>query len=577
MQLISRATANNWSRLQSDADHKLMKRANKTRSVKRIVASGYLNSPQAECLLHQLYAVEYPIESIIYTLVVSALSYHGLIHKPHVVKFLSNYEHLGLAVIDLPDGLWNTEEDVLGFIYQSLMPEGERILGGQYYTSRQVVEYIIGKKKLHYNETFLDPCCGSGAFLMGITTDNPSNLYGFDINPIAVMIASTNLLLKYRDYVFSPNIYCKDYLSHDIFDDAVIADLPSKYDNIYTNPPWGSDKCGLYASHYPYAKSKERASMFFYESVARLTPTGTLYFLLPTSLLKINTHSDIRKYLLTNTLISQIDLYKGRFDGVFTDYFSIKVTPGIPIGQHYLVTSDEGSFPVALTKHQQAEGIIVIDNFSEIDNSILGKMDALCNDRLSHSLWALGIVTGDNKKLVKKEKTTGLESVYLGKDVMPFQLHQATSFIHFDPQAFQQCAKEELFRAPEKLIYRFIARYPIVVYDDRQCLCLNSANILIPQLDSISVKSVAALLNSTLYKYYYLSKFADIKVLKGNLQQLPFPKLTPAQDLNLQSFVMDMKNGSFDGKELARLDKMVYEIFDISASEQEHIYNKVNK
>ena len=203
---------------------------------------------------------------------------------------------------------------------------------------------------------------------------------------------------------------------------------------------------------------------------------------------------------------------------MFTDYFSIKIKPTKTANQTYVVTSDSGNAHITLAEADRISGNIVLETFNNLDNSIIKKMESSCHDRLSHSLWALGIVTGDNKNKVKKEKAEGLEPVYAGKQVDPFKLHNESSYILFDPENFQQCAKEEYFRAPEKLIYRFIAKYPVVAYDDKQCLCLNSANILIPQLDTISVKSVAALLNSTLYHYYYSLKYSDIKVLKGNLQ-----------------------------------------------------------
>jgi hypothetical protein len=202
-------------------------------------------------------------------------------------------------------------------------------------------------------------------------------------------------------------------------------------------------------------------------------------------------------------------------------------------------------------------------------------MESSCHDRLSHSLWALGIVTGDNKNKVKKEKAEGLEPVYAGKQVDPFKLHDESSYILFDPEKFQQCAKEEYFRAPEKLIYRFIAKYPVVAYDDKQCLCLNSANILIPQLDTISVKSVAALLNSTLYRYYYSLKYSDIKVLKSNLQRLPFPKLTKEQDEDLSTLVSDIQSNSFSLAYQQQLDKAVYSIFVITSQEQKQISTRI--
>ena len=169
----------------------------------------------------------------------------------------------------------------------------------------------------------------------------------------------------------------------------------------------------------------------------------------------------------------------------------------------------------------------------------------------------------------------GLEPVYTGKQVSPFKLQEESSFIQFAPESFQQCAKEEYFRAPEKLIYRFIAKYPIVAYDDKQCLCLNSANILIPKLDGISIKSVAALLNSSLYHYYYTIKFSDIKVLKGNLQELPFPKLTKSQDELLSNLVTSIQSSSYSEKQQKKLDETVYSLFKITPTEQQEINSRI--
>ena len=575
MPRISKATEYNWKKLKSDSKEKLTKRANKTQSKKRIIATNYLDDSKANMLLKNVMEIESSVENIMYTLAYSALSQNGILHRKHVKNFLHKYSHLEQVTIDIPADTWDSDNDILGFIYQSLITEGERNITGQYYTCKSVVEYIVGDKTLSDTETFLDPCCGSGAFLMAVKTNNPSNLYGFDINPIAVMIASVNLLIKHKDKEFFPHIFCLDFLSKDLFSSDDRKELPFKFDNIYTNPPWGSDKEGLYIHNYPSIKSKERASMVISESLSRLTDTGTLYFLLPTSLLKIKTHNDIRKLILADTTIQQIDLYNNRFDGVFTDYFSIKINPAKTTTQTYVVTSDGGNANITLSAVDRTFGNIALETFNSLDNSIIEKMESSCHDRLSHSLWALGIVTGDNKNKVKKEKTEGLEPVYAGKQVDPFKLQDESSYILFDPENFQQCAKEEFFRAPEKLIYRFIAKYPIVAYDDKQCLCLNSANILIPQLDTISVNSVAALLNSTLYHYYYSLKYSDIKVLKGNLQELPFPKLTKKQDEGLSALVSDIQSSTFSLTYQQQLDKEVYSIFGITEKEQKQISSRI--
>lgn len=574
MPQVSKATEYNWRKLNSDSQNKLTMRANKTQSKKRVVATNYLDYAPANNLLQIISNTDAPIENIMYSLCVSYLNYCGILSKRNVEKFISQYSNCYLIDFDVPEGIWQEGKDVIGFIYQSIVTEGERNLTGQYYTNSNVVNYMLDNKHLADGETFLDPCCGSGAFLLSVQTNTPECLYGFDINPIAVMIAGTNLLAKYSEHNFIPNVFCLDFLKNDLFD-IKRQSIPVKFDNIYTNPPWGSDRDGLYIRNYPEIKSKERSSMVIVESLKRLKTNGNLYFLLPTSLLKIKTHHDVRKYILLNSSIHRIDLYAERFDGVFTDYFSIKLSASRTTTQTYIVTTGNEIRRIKVSENDSKAGKIILEQLTDIDNSIISKMESKRHDDLKHSQWALGIVTGDNKNKVKKEKANGLEPIYAGKQVAPFKLLKESAYILFAPDSFQQCAKEEYFRAPEKLIYRFIAKYPIVAYDNQQCLCLNSANILIPELDGISIKSVAALLNSSLYHYYYSIKFSDIKVLKGNLQELPFPKLTKHQDDSLSNLVSSIQTSDFSVKQQQELDEVVYALFNITNTEQQQIYSRI--
>ena len=567
---ISKATEYNWKKLNSNSAEKLTKRANKTQSKKRVIATSYLDYAPANQLLYIVSSIEASVGDIMYSLCVSFLKYHNIFDKRNVQAFISQYTNHRLIAISVPERVWDENNDVLGFIYQSLITEGDRNLTGQYYTNQKVVDYMTKKKSLVDGETFLDPCCGSGAFLLSVQTNTPECLFGFDINPIAVMIAGVNLLVKYAEKDFVPQVYCLDFLKKNLFE-SERENIPFGFDNIYTNPPWGADKNGFYISSYPEIKSKERSSMVIVESLKRLNSNGNFYFLLPTSLLKIKNHSDVRKYILSNTSIQKIDLYSDRFDGVFTDYFSINLSRASTNNQKYIVSTGDETINIVLSESERQSGTIVVEQLTEIDKSIIRKIESRRHDDLKHSQWALGIVTGDNRNKVKKEMATGLEPVYTGKQVMPFRLREESSYISFAPESFQQCAKEDFYRAPEKLIYRFIARYPIVAYDDKQCLCLNSANILIPELDGISIKSVAALLNSSLYHYYYSIKFSDIKVLKGNLQELPFPKLTKCQDEMLCNLVSSVQSFDFSEDYQRELDETVYSLFEITPTEQEQI------
>ncbi|MDE7336088.1 MAG: hypothetical protein K2N10_07250, partial [Muribaculaceae bacterium] len=148
-------------------------------------------------------------------------------------------------------------------------------------------------------------------------------------------------------------------------------DIPFRFDNIYTNPPWGADKEGIYNGNYPEIKSNERCSMVIVESLRRLNANGSLYFLLPASLLKIKTHADIRKHILTNSKIERLDLYSDRFDGVFTDYFSIKLSASSANGQRYAVTTGSETITVSMTQADINAATIAVQKLTQLDDSII--------------------------------------------------------------------------------------------------------------------------------------------------------------------------------------------------------------
>lgn len=149
---------------------------------------------------------------------------------------------------------------------------------------------------------------------------------------------------------------------------------------------------------------------------------------------------------------------------------------------------------------------------------------------LAGSTWALGVITGDNRHKLKEMHGMGLEPIFTGKEIEPYTLKTPRKFIEYKRDDFQQVAKDEIYRAEEKLVYKFISDKLVFAYDDTRSLFLNSANILIPKIPGMSMKAVLAFLNSDLYKFLYKSLFGEIKILRGNLEELPFPEITEKED-----------------------------------------------
>ena len=95
-------------------------------------------------------------------------------------------------------------DDVLGSIFEHLVPHEEQVLLGQFYTPRPVADLLVAFTVDGERPLVLDPGCGSGTFLMAVYsylthtrrlshTDLLSSIWGFDISPFAAELAVINL------------------------------------------------------------------------------------------------------------------------------------------------------------------------------------------------------------------------------------------------------------------------------------------------------------------------------------------------------------------------------------------------
>ena len=555
---ISKATQRNWDKLKSDGLDRLKHRANKSRSQKIVTPEGYVMAGSLPRFVEELRDTTYPIDDLLYTLCALYIE-HNKVNEANKTRFFkeyTQYQRLGLSVPR--QILKNRQDDWIGFIYQSLTTEGRRILKGLYYTKPVIVSEMLSDIRVLNGERFLDPCCGSGIFLLKVEHAQLDQLYGIDNDPLAVMVAKANLMVKHNESAVYPQIYQMDFLLHAA---SALGDM--KFDYIVTNPPWGTEKGKLHTSDV--IQSKEKASLFFTESFKFLNKNGILHFLLPSSLMKIKVHSDFRRFVTHETRMETLKCYRERFKGVFTDFLSLKVSNKPTFGsQNYVVYGANNEVSRKEFKPLD-DDFCAIPMLNDCDEAILGKVERLRHDDLSHSRWALGIITGNNAKVLKDHPRKGLEPIYTGKDIGKYSLKSATRYIKYHRADFQQCAKDEFYRAKEKLVYKFVSGHLCFTYDDRQRLFLNSANILIPEVDGMSTKTVLAFLNSALFNFLYTKRFNDLKILKGNLSTLPFPKITTELDKQLAALVEDALQG--DAKAIQKINELILSLYDFDTEE----------
>lgn len=487
-----------------------------------------------------------------------------------------NNELFFLLDCDIPK-----QRDVLGFLYQSLLVEGKKSQSGSYYTPSNLVDEII-KEHVKKDSKVLDPCCGTGQFLLAFSDiiENPSNIYGVDIDEIAVRIARLNLLIKFKNKDFAPNIVCKNTLfevgNYDLFslNDENIRD----FDVIATNPPWGvhfsKEDIERLRKNYPSITSFESFSYFLKKSIDLLREDGIISFILPESILNVKTHKDIREIILKNSQIKKIVYLDRVFKNVFTPVVRIDIQKDEKKQGSIQIQKGTEAYNIEQTRWLKNQDYVFDIHSSGYDEKIIDKIYSVNHTTLEQKAdWALGIVTGNNKGFITNELKNGFEPIFKGRDVERFTLSEPTSYIKFTPEKFQQVAPTEKYRAKEKLIYRFISKYLVFAYDDKQKLTLNSANIVIPKTDDYPIKVIAALFNSSLYQFIFQKKFSSIKVLRNHIEQMPLPlwdKKTFSEIIKLVDEIIDK------GDKFEELDDFIMKKYSLSSQEITYIkeFNK---
>lgn len=558
-EMISDATRRNWKKLNvKDSSGRLASGANKRMSEKRFIPLDYMadrgNLPWLKELLASAHEYGWDAVELLYSLALRLLEEKNIDGRRHVRQILDEYDIRAIPAVralELPE----TEPDLLGLVYQALSREGDKNRTGSYYTSQAITTEMIRDLDFSSGRTLLDPCCGSGAFLLAAGDAAPEQLTGIDVDPVAVMIAKFNLLLKYHDREFVPGISCCDYLSG-------AQKLP--FDYIVTNPPWGAvTDC----EKLPELKSAESFSYFLVHAYHQLKEGGTLRFLLPESILNVRTHRDVRTFMLEHGNLTAITRCADAFSGVMTSYITIEMRKE-RAGSAVLYRDRTGGQMISRRNFCRTRNK-VFQLLGEKDCRLVEKLQDSCPHTLEGSAWALGIVTGNNKTALLKEPLPGSEPIYTGKELSAYRLKPVVNYIHYDREALQQVAKDEFYRAPEKLVYRFISNNLMFAYDSTGSLFLNSANIMIPKIPGMSIKTVMAFLNSEVYRYLYACLFGEVKVLRGNLEELKFPQITSALNHRMTHLINQILDGDKDAHD--QLQDLLYEIFDVNGSERERI------
>ena len=551
---ISESTRKNWQKLHPETEKDLTRRANKTGSGKYFLPREYCRDKKslaaASMLAGHIISGKIPLADAFYSLICGIFQRNGLRERAGVQSFFKSCGKRNLLEYFFNAVIPENEFDFPGLLYQSCLTEGEKNSKGIYYTCEKITRNMTAAIEPH--QSVLDPACGCGAFLLSLPDARPENLYAIDKDPIAVMICQANLLLRFPDHDFSSQIVCGNFLRRKHF--------PQKsFDWIITNPPWGADK---------NTACEDTFSLFWKKAFPQLKDQGKIRFLFPQSVLNIQRHRKLREHMLQSGNLEEITLFDDKFSMVSTNAVSITASNTAPDRQKNILFSTPAGridqIPQNIFLRHPDHAFL---NITQAQQQLIDHLFSRGKFNLASSTWALGIVTGDNRKKLSPLPAPGMERIFSGKDILPYTLHPETEYyIRYDRKNLQQSADPAIYRAKEKLVYKFISGKPVFAWDNGGHLFLNSANILIPDIPGMSIKTVLAFLNSDVFSFLYNYLSGDVKVLKRTLQQLPFPAISPQENLILEE--LTEKAAGVEPAAHAEIQNVIARIFGITPEQR---------
>lgn len=476
-------------------------------------------------------------------------------------------------------------EDLLGFTYISLKDLGVRKKGGIYYTPRRIVEDLIdtlnATKPDSEEMLYLDPCCGSGNFLLSLVSRgvNARRLYGQDLDRTSAMLARISIYL--HDKSLSYDMLCKNIR----IGNTLTVPPSSQYDIVLGNPPWGSDydveTLSLCRGLYGTAEKNrpESYDLFLECGLSLLHQDGLLAFVVPEAVLAVKSHSAIREIMLERCDFKSISYIGNVFSGVQCPAIILCVQNG-GSGSAVGCAVRKPDCRYTISRPRRLSSSLLQFNTTDEEESCLEALESNVKVvRLrDNARFALGIVTGDNAKYIAQTDEPGYEPIIKGGDIYKYGIVQTDNRILFHPEEYQQVAPVEMYRAKEKLIYRFICDTPVFAYDNKQLLSLNSGNIVIPQIDGIDIRFVLAILNSSAAVFYFSRKFNSVKLLRSHIETLPIP--VPPEGVHdcIVDKVSRMLSTNMGDKSLYdEIDENVFDLYRLTDAQRKLIKEAAQK
>lgn len=364
------------------------------------------------------------------------------------------------------------------------------------------------------------------------------------------------------------------------------------FDIVIGNPPYifgGStlisqqDKIYYKKTYYSGSKKINLFTIFIEKSTRLLRSGAGVSFIVPNTLLRVTSYSNIRKYLVENCLIKEIvDLDIGIFDKVTasTITFLIENTHYKDQTGHY-VQIKKGVNKTPWQYIEQSEfkqqGFVYDIFSSTIDRKILKKLNQT-ETKLGRiaSLIRFGVViSGNFDEVVSEKKMDETWKPFLeGDEISAYGIQYSGRYLHYKKEILHRSRTPNVFETPKIMIQRITGgSTPIkAVFDASGFYNKESIINLILKDNSYHYMVILAILNSEIANWYYAKRFTNFSKLTVNLSkeylsEIPIPEISSQRQAKIGQLAcycsfLSVKTESLLFVFLSELiDGLMYEIY----------------
>lgn len=565
------------------------------------------------------------------------------------------------------DILGNIYEQYLGHILKETTKQtrikeshAHRKEQGIYYTPTDIVKYIVDNtlgeilkekkpeeiKKLRV----LDPACGSGSFLIkgfDILEDYyekniggqskfhssgdfysikeqvlTNNIFGVDLDHMAVEIAQLNLLLKlaekgHRLPLLEKNIQNGNSL---IDDEAIAGDNAFKwqerfpniiqfdekdqlkdgygFDVIIGNPPYGvqfdKKEREYFKIKYPYRDKDINSFVLFVErAIGLIKKDGYLAFIIPKNFIKTDDYEKIRNLVLRNTSLCIVADFGKKFAEVTGEMVVIILKKRINKNNNTRIEIYDADLNVETTQVEQKK-------FLEFDKSRINLTSSTKTGYLVEKVRGnsikienflkiiRGVETGKKDNYISLERKSNRVPIVAGKDIDRY-IVKSLRYMEYLPDKIN-FKDESVYKKP-KILIRKIASHIHATYDTSGIYTTQGVYCLYGKSER-ELKGVLGIINSKLLRWYYdfyfnMGSHLTTNVTIENVRNLYVKEKVPNELIVLvdRMLTLNKKLSEFGNKNTpetvrlknkiqktdAEIDDLVYKLYGITESEKKII------